>query len=1851
MHIKKIMSSLLLFLLILVVFNACQKNKKTSSDYDRIADQQYSQVITAYTSGKISSRSVITLQLAEDISPDRQQKLALSFTPSLKGELRWITPRVVEFKPSSPLPNGKSYVGRLSLEGLGLAKAEGLKPFEFQFAVIEQDYDLNIIGLVSDEDEPMRQQIIQGEFTTADVVDTLNLQKAVTFEQEGNTLPVHWQFDRTIGKKHSFYVTSVQRKEQSSTVRFKVDGSVIGARRDREENLEVPSLNDFSVISTRMEKGEDSHIVLHFSDPLNERQDLTGLITLEDDPNPKFVVSGNSVKVYPSTDLNGDKLVQVYAGIRNRLDFKMAKGYQQAVNFSQLKPQIRLTRQGSILPGTQGLILPFDAVNLRAVEVTVIKINESNVLQFLQVNNLDGDEQLRRVGKPIVHQVIMLDESGVTDFSRWNRFTLDLAEYMTPEKGGIYQVRLNIRKEFSLYNCGQTIEDLNLEGKIPEDNWATYSAERGGEYDSYYTYSYGMNYDWRERDNPCHDTYYASNARMVKTNLLASDLGLMAKLGNDRKLSVFVTDLKTTQPLTGVELKVYDYQQELLEVLRTDEKGRAALQTQRKPFLLEAVRGLDKGYLKLTDGTSLSVSNFDVGGARVERGIQGFLYGERGVWRPGDPIYLNFILEDKTHQLPEDHPVVLEFIDPSGQVKDRKVSNRSVNGFYHFPLQTNEDDPTGNWLARVQVGGSTFTKRVKVETIKPNRLKINFDLGKEKLTVTDRQVNARLHVNWLTGATAKNLKAEFDLFLNPVATVFEKYPNYMFDDQAREYYPETQRIFEGLIDTEGKAQVPIGLVSQPNAPGMLMATFSGKVYEPGGDFSIDQFSVPYYPYTHFVGIKKPEGDYRGRLVTQRDHTLEIVSVDADGRPVDRSELIFEVFRLQWRWWWDRSGDNLAYYVSRNEDNPYKRQLISTKNGKAQVHLNIPNDEWGRYYIRVRDPKSGHSAGSVTYFDWPGWADSNQRPGGASLLNFSTDKQEYKVGEKVTVRIPASNTGRALVSIENGSRVIDAHWLETKSGANEFSFEVTPDMAPNVYVNATLLQPHAQTQNDLPMRLYGIVPIQVTNEQTVLNPQITLPDVLKPEESFEVNVKEANGKPMTYTIAVVDEGLLDITRFQTPNPWHTFYARQALGVKSWDVYDHVIGAYSGDLSRMLALGGDGSGMRPENSKANRFKPVVKHLGPFRLEKGKTATHRIDMPNYVGSVRTMVVAGGNGAYGHTEKATPVRKPLMVLGTLPRVLGPGEQLQLPVSVFALEDFVKQAEVELKVSGPLLLKEGASKTVRFSGLGDELVNFALEVKPELGVGRIEILAKSGKETARHSIEIQVRNPNPMSTNLYQAALQPGESWEQSFTAIGIQGTNRTTLELSVIPPINLEKRLGYLISYPHGCIEQTTSAVFPQLFLNDVMELEPHRQNEVRKNVIDAIEKIGRFQTADGGFAYWPGNSDNNDWGTNYAGHFLLEAKDKGYSIPSTLLTNWKAYQSQQARRWSRYGRYNDDAVQAYRLYTLAKAQAPELGAMNRLREDEGLSLEAKWRLAAAYALAGKPQVAQEMVSKLPKVASKRSDYYFYGSLLRDNAMILEAMGLMGMQQEGMDLLRSVASELAEDQWLSTQTTAFSLLAIIKFVGINNNAFGRSLQAEYQVNSGSNQRIATSKPIRQIVLSANEQSGRLKLSNTGESMLFVHLIQQGQPLVGEEKDGSSGLRLEVNYFDRGNNPIDPSQMEQGTDFYAEVKVSNPGSRGIYRDIALSQVFPSGWEILNDRLNEIPGTSQGGNYTYRDIRDDRVYTYFDLRPNESKTFRVNLNATYTGKFYLPSVNAETMYDHTIYGRKAGRWVEVKRVN
>jgi uncharacterized protein YfaS (alpha-2-macroglobulin family) len=615
----------------------------------------------------------------------------------------------------------------------------------------------------------------------------------------------------------------------------------------------------------------------------------------------------------------------------------------------------------------------------------------------------------------------------------------------------------------------------------------------------------------------------------------------------------------------------------------------------------------------------------------------------------------------------------------------------------------------------VKVGGTEFSQPVKIEMVKPNRLKINLDFGVDKITSEKNNVSGTLQVNWLHGAPGRGLKAEFEVLLTKAETKFQKYPDYTFEDPSREFYSEAQPVFEGSVDEEGRATVNATIEAPSNAAGMLNAVFRGKAYEESGNFSIDRFSLPFYPFESFTGIRLPAGDAaRGMLLTDTTHKVDVVTVDADGQPVSRDRVEMSIYKLQWRWWWDNSEEN-AVYLSDSYARLLSSGNISTAKGKGSWNFKIKYPEWGRYLVKAYDPVSGHSTAQIVYIDWPGWA-GRSRGGneGATMLAFSSSKPAYNIGEKATVTIPGSGQGRALVSIENGSRVIASYWVETQKGDTPFNFDITKEMTPNVFVHITSLQPHAQTVNDLPIRLYGVIPLQVEDPETHLEPVLEMPDVLEPGQEVVIKVSEKSKRKMTYTIAMVDEGLLDLTRFKTPDPWKRFYAREALGVKTWDLYDNVMGAFGSRLERLLAIGGDAEmAAKEDDAKANRFKPVVKYLGPFTLDGGSDE-HRFTMPQYIGSVKTMLVAGYEGAYGSTEKATPVRKPLMVLATLPRVLGPEEKLKLPITLFTMEKNIKNVKVEVKASGPLQVLESV-QNVTMTG-NDMTVEFDLNVKSSIG-------------------------------------------------------------------------------------------------------------------------------------------------------------------------------------------------------------------------------------------------------------------------------------------------------------------------------------------------------------------------------------------------------------------------------------------------------------------------------------------------------------------------------------------------------
>jgi hypothetical protein len=550
--------------------------------------------------------------------------------------------------------------------------------------------------------------------------------------------------------------------------------------------------------------------------------------------------------------------------------------------------------------------------------------------------------------------------------------------------------------------------------------------------------------------------------------------------------------------------------------------------------------------------------------------------------------------------------------------------------------------------------------------------------------------------------------------------------------------------------------------------------------------------------------------------------------------------------------------------------------------------------------------------------------------------------------------------------------------------------------------------------------------------------------------------------------------------------------------------------------------------------------------------------------------------------------------------------------------------------------------------GTGDLTLDFDLSVRAQTGVAKVEVIASSGNFRSSDVIEIEIRNPNTPVTRVQDTFLDAGKSWNTEVVPFGIQGTNTAVLEVSTIPPINLDSRLRYLIQYPYGCIEQTTSSVFPQLYVGKVKTLTENERAAIQRNITAGIERLRSFIQRDGGFSYWPGMEDSDSWGTSYAGHFLVEAEAQGYFVPSDILKKWKAFQKKRAGEWRREDKYySSDLMQAYRLYTLALAGAPDLGAMNRLREMGGLQITAAWMLAAGYAKAGQQEAARTLIAKLPTVVNEYRELgYCYGSSLRDKALILETLVLLNERTKAFELLKEISERLSNyGYWMSTQEVAFSLKAVAAFA-VNDKK--TPIKFDYVLN-GKTVNANTDLAVMQIPIpiKATEKQS-VRVANTGSASLFTRVIMEGTPARGQEEDEAKNLSVSVRYTDTNGNAIDVSRLEQGTEFVAEVTVTHPGIRSTYENLALAQVFPSGWEINNLRLAE--GASEfvaSDAYTYQDIRDDRVYTYLDLYRAGKRTYRVLLTAAYAGTFYLPAVSCEAMYDNSIYARKKGQVVEV----
>lgn len=1793
------------------------------------ASLKYHPNIQAYTSGVISRYAPVSISLTEELPADKQTQEFLEknikISPSADVEFTVTDNYIVTFVPKGSYERDKEYKVTLKMDKFIDGISSDLDRFSFRFKTLPLLCHGGFGPLEVAEDDAHYGSTFT--LVTADNETSSEAEALVSFTGSPDIV---WNHDAT-GRIHSAKLSNIEAKATASEVSFTLQNS---GEYPAEGTLRIPGRNDFSVYDIGVREGTERCVNIYFTKNLDMEQDITGLAYIDGNTNEQVRIEGNCIKLYYDERLKGDVNLFINKGIKSSKGLVLPEGqtFQLSIG-GAAKPSIEFVSQGAILPLSSNLTIQFKSTYLKGVIVRVIEVPQSNMGQLLQTSNLDGEGEMRRVGRLVNQELVFLDEDPTLDLTEPHIFSINLSKLFTANPGSLYRVELSTYSGLSLYPCDGAFAEDNeqLKSKFAQRFAEERLSLEGDGY--YYYFSNGDPDSWWDNDDPCKVQYY-DNIKAAKS-VIATNLGLTAKCGAGNKLNVWVSNLIDTEAEGGVEITVYNYQHGVTAFERTDRYGHACLQyTNGKPYYLIAKKEGDVAYLRVDDGSSLSLSDFDTEGARLQNGLNGFIYGDRGVWRPGDTLHIGFMLGDRAAALPKEHPVVLELSNPLGQIYARRTLSKGALGVYAFSIALDPDAPTGMWVAKISVGGASFTKYLRVETIMPNRLKVSPDFGSNLIT-RGQSVRGLLHTEWLNGAVARNYKYDIQAQFTSVATSFKAYKDYSFTPAGARFSSEESSLITGVTDADGNATLNFTLNGGAKAPGMLSAIITTKVYEPSGQFSIDVTRKQYSPYKTYVGVATPNKG-RDYLPTDEAHAIKFVTVDAAGNPVAGQVISVKVYKVGWYWWWNSDDSYLAEFVSNSYNQPVLTDTYRTDNaGTAQLNLTCPKADWGTYLITVKDTESGHTASTLAYFDWPGNPEKYGNASAATKLAFKTDKDTYKVGETIKFSIPSAEGAKALVTVENGSRIISADIIKCSGASTQVEIPVTAEMRPNIYVYVSLIQPYARTVNDLPMRLYGVAAVTINDPDSHLNPVIDVKEEVLPNSDFTVKVSEKDGKEMAYTIAIVDEGLLDLTHFKTPNPWDAFNAREALGVRTWDAYNMVIGAYGGKIEQMFSIGGDEDALAGgAKALVNRFTPVVIFAGPYQLKRGSN-THTFHMPNYNGKVRVMVVAGNGNAYGAADKSVLVRQPVMVIGTMPRVIGQGEEITIPATVFATKDNVGQVDVTIECTGKFKVIGNNKVTTGFAKVGDKSVSFKIKAGNTPGTGIVSIVAKSGGCESIYKAELHLRSLADETTQIKDITVAAGKEWSGNIKAIGIAGTNSLSVDVAGVRPINIAARQEYLTGYPHCCVEQLVSRAFPL-------------QDEAAVKYV--LGKLSTYQVFDGSLAYWPGSSYTNVWGTIYAAHFIANAEKAGYSVPVGLKNSLLKYLKLSASGWKLsaaadgYTKASEITTQAYRLYVLGLCGSSDLGSLNRLKEEASTSLS-KWLVAGAYALAGRKDMSQKLIETTVEYEMNYAGYNpTFGSDMRDAALKLQVLCTLDHQADAAALYNQIAANLSSERWYSTQDVAVALSAALQY----QKKYGKPEPAKGSITYGStSEKFNTTVEISKSLATAADAFGNIVIKNTGSQPIYVRFTSKGSVPGSQAEAQSSGIGLAVTYTDSNFAPMDVTSLQQGTNFIATVTVRNNSPFDI-SNVALTHIIPSGWEILNTRYVDGAEAATQSAISYQDVRDDRVLSYIDLLPaGKQVTLSIKLTASYLGTYTLPSVKAEAMYNSQISARTAAGQCQV----
>ena len=1784
-------------------------------------------LIDGFTSGAIVKGEpiVVRFKSPETLKVKYGETLpakAFNFKPALKGKAVWVDENTVGFQYDEIDPN-QNYTCDFRIgDFLDFDDAE---PLQFGFAVRRQNFSVVGTYPVCVENDKM-DYLIRLAFVNpveGDVAQLVN--KEV---RKNHTVNVN-----TIGDNlYEIEIKDLERKDAASELKVTLDGSAVEANKEMSIVLPIYAKGDFMPVKFDVDQTTGKG-TLYFSQALKQGQNLIGLVSFNNNVGFKSDIQDNKVAFYfDKTNLYHyqmeDMELVVGTGIRSEAGHVLQEESTFPFALTDYEPKVRWTDEGIIIPNVDETTVYFDAICLNAVTLRIIRIFDDNILSFLQDNELNETYGVRKVGRLEKKVHLQIDNPYPT---QWKTFPIKLTDYVKVEPGAMYQLSLDFGPADYTF-ASDEMKGYSYDNSKKE---AAYWDGQGYDYKEYHEEG-----DWGDPNG-----YYFYNYVEEKKNIVVSDLAVTAKMGRNDMVDVYVFQISDAQPASGAQVTAYNFQRQELAKGRTDAQGHVQLQCENRPaFVVAQDNKGSKSVIKLTDGNALSYSRFNIEGEPVEKGVSGFAYTNRGVWRPGDEIQINLMLNDFDNLLPDNYPVVLEITDANGRLYAKQVNTKPTNGIYCYSVPTHVSDETGLWTARFKVGNSTVQKSLRVETVKPNRLEIHFDLPEViSLYWPER---AALSSKWLNGMKARGLKAEVDVKVRQGQTSFKGFESYSFDNEAESFYSEEIALFSGALNSEGVTDVGFDPLTDLSSQQMMNAVFTTKVFENGGDFSIASYKAVLSPFARYVGVQLPEtsSKYGSYYDTNKDWVFNIAVVNENGQLNSATvSLDYALYKLDSYWWWSSED---VYTLQQYASGTYKRPVKNGKltcNGKTTLTLNIPDKEWGSYLLVVEDEKGGNRFAKIISFDWgESYGHANSTSGAPAQLSLRATADSYQLGEKIVVTFPANDRAKALVTVEANDKVLQTMIMENLSEEGRVEIATTEEMIPNVYVYVALIQPH-DAVNGLPIRLYGVIPVKVENKQLQLQPTLVVPETANTKKNIEVKVGEANKQGMTYTLAIVDEGILGLTNFKTANPYAYFNSKQALKVRTWDNYASVVDAFSGELGSVYAIGGDGI-INQDIALDNRFKAYAVTLGPFDLKAGETNSHNIEVPQCSGALRFMVVAKGKGkAYGASEKQMKVVDPITLYASASRVVAPGDELTMKVQV--LSPTMKGKSLKVSFDNQNLEAVGnLPTTVSIDQNGEGLITLNTRVSETTGNALLKVTVSGEGYSAESATVMPIRLPYAERRNLITEEIEGGQSITIPFELAGIEGSQEGSIMLSSLLPVDLYSRLDYLTSYPHGCLEQLTSKAFPQLYLNYFIQQNEEETAQMRSNIEAAINNLKAYQKSDNSMTNWIGGNYSDPWTEIYALHFLVEAKKQGFNVPQYFYDGLMSYQANRARQWKNNPDYKQgETIQAYRLFVLALGNRPELAPMNRFKEIEMNYSLSKALTAAAFALTGKTTIAQNMMPT--ETGGRMSDYYTsFGSTIRDLAFLTYTQMLCDMEQQTVqNNINEICAMLNSNRWMDTQTTAFALFVLGKYAEKNNVSNG-NLSAIVKIN-GEEHTLNSNMSSAGIKFTPKLGSNTVEIKSNSDQKLVANLFTKTSVAEYDMTESGNFITMNMSYTDKSGNALNLANLKAGTDIVMQFTVQNPSEWQV-TELALSYYLPSGWELVNDRLFGDGSGNEGAKHI--DIRDDRVYIYFDLAPNSKKTFTLKANATYEGNYMIPAVRCEDMYNNEIYYQIPARGCVVK---